>query len=184
MVFRFLILSDEVDDFKREIKIDSDDTFADLQKAIIEAVDYREGEISSFFICNDDWEKEMEITAIEMDTSSDIDSYVMSETVLGDILEDERQKLMYMFDYMTERSFFMELREIIPGKSLDAPVNSLSVGNPPAQFIDFSEIEAKNSSLEISENFYGDEDFSIDELDADGFDGLDSPAPEGGEESF
>mgnify|MGYP007005626779 CR=1 FL=1 len=35
MVFRFLILSDEVNDFKREIKIDSDDTFFDLYKAII-----------------------------------------------------------------------------------------------------------------------------------------------------
>jgi len=29
MVFRFLILSDEVDDFKREIKIDSEATFLD-----------------------------------------------------------------------------------------------------------------------------------------------------------
>ncbi len=32
MVFRFLILSDEVDDFKREIKIDSEATFQDLYK--------------------------------------------------------------------------------------------------------------------------------------------------------
>ena len=35
MVFRFLILSDEVDDFKREIKIDSEATFLDLYNAIL-----------------------------------------------------------------------------------------------------------------------------------------------------
>lgn len=184
MVFRFLLLSDEVDDFKREIKIDADATFADLQKAILASVDYKEGEIASFFICNDDWEKEQEITAMEMDTSSDIDSYVMSETALGDLLEDERQKLMYIFDFMTERGFFMELREIIPGQSLEEAVCSGSKGTPPTQFIDFNELETKNTAYETGENFYGDEDFSIDELDAEGFDGLDTPPSEGGEEFF
>ena len=36
MLFRFLILSDEADDFKREIKIDSESTFLDLQNAILD----------------------------------------------------------------------------------------------------------------------------------------------------
>ncbi len=183
MVFRFLLLSDEVDDFKREIKIDADATFADLQKAINASVDFKEGEIASFFICNDEWEKEQEITAMEMDTSSDIDSYVMSETVLGDLLEDEHQKLIYVFDFMTERGFFMELREIIPGQSLDEAVCSVSKGTPPAQFVDFNELEVKSAAYETGENFYGDEDFNIDELDAEGFDGLDAPSS-GGEEEF
>lgn len=176
MIFRFLLLSDEVDDFKREIKIDADATFDDLQKVIISSVGFKEGEIASFFICSDDWEKEVEITAMEMDTSSDVDSYVMSETVLGDLLEDERQKLMYVFDFLTERALFMELREIIPGQNQKEPVCSVSKGEPPVQFLDFNQSENKSISYETGENFYGDEDFSIDELDADGFDGLDSPA--------
>jgi hypothetical protein len=40
MLFRFLILSDEVDDFKREIKIDSEATFLDLHNAILDSVGY------------------------------------------------------------------------------------------------------------------------------------------------
>lgn len=183
MIFRFLLLSDEVDDFKREIRIDADSTFAHLQTAILQSVGYKEGEIASFFICTDSWEKEMEITAMEMDTDSDVDSYVMVDTVLGDILEDEKQKLMYVFDFMTERAFYMELREIIPGQSLDDAVCTLSKGNPPVQFIDFDEVEAKNVSLDVGETFYGDEDYSLDELDADGFDGLDS-MPDSGSEDY
>lgn len=184
MIFRFLILSDEVDDFKREIKIDADATFADLQKAILDSVEYKDVEIASFFLCNNEWEKEQEITAMEMDTSSDVDSYVMAETVLGDLLEDERQKLMYVFDFMAERGFFMELREIIPGQNLNKAVCSVSKGTPPAQTIDFSELETKNTTYETGENFYGDEDFSMDELDSEGFDGLDAPASDGEEETL
>ena len=36
MIFKFLILSDEVDDFAREISIDSEATFLELNDAILE----------------------------------------------------------------------------------------------------------------------------------------------------
>jgi Plasmid pRiA4b ORF-3-like protein. len=140
MIFRFLLLSDEVEDFKREIQIDADNTFLDLHQAIIKSVDYKDGEMTSFFICSDDWEKEQEITLVEMDTSSDEDSYTMGESILNDFLEDERQKLMYVFDYMTERAFFMELREIITGKNLEQAICTKSTGNPPTQFVDSKQL--------------------------------------------
>lgn len=174
MIFRFLLLSDEVDDFKREIQIDSDATFLDLHKAIIESVNFKDEEMTSFFLCDDNWEKEREITLIEMDTSSEEDSYVMGGCVLNDFLEDEKQKLMYVFDYLTERAFFIELMEIITGKSLNKPTCSLSEGLPPAQFAEFENFETTTGNLDIGENFYGDESYDIDELDNEGFDGLGS----------
>ena len=94
MLFRFLILSDEADDFKREIKIDSESTFLDLQNAILDSVGYTKDQMTSFFICDDDWSKKTEITLVEMDTSSEEDSYVMADTQLEELLEDEHQKLL------------------------------------------------------------------------------------------
>ena len=82
MIFRFLLLSDEVDDFRREIQIDSDASFLELHHAISESVNYKEDDMTSFFICSDDWEKEQEITLVEMDTSSEEDSYTMEATRL------------------------------------------------------------------------------------------------------
>ncbi|NDV79010.1 plasmid pRiA4b ORF-3 family protein [Dysgonomonas sp. 511] len=182
MIFRFLLLSDEVDDFKREIQIDADATFFDLHKAIIKSVGYKEGEMTSFFLCDDNWEKEKEITLVEMDTSSEEDSYTMEASTLNDFLEDERQKLMYVFDYLTERAFFMELREIITGKDLDEAVCTKSTGEAPTQFVDFDTISSSSDSFDLGENFYGDESYDEDELDAEGFDGLDNmAAPEEGE---
>ena len=37
MVYRFTLISDEVDDFIREIKIDSEATFHDFHEAILKA---------------------------------------------------------------------------------------------------------------------------------------------------
>lgn len=173
MVFKFLIVSDEVEDFKREIQIDPDLTFADLHEAILKATGFKDGEMASFFLCDSNWEKEQEITLTEMDTSSEVDSYIMDECTLNDYLEDEKQKLMYVFDYMTERAFFMELREIITGQNIDGAVCTKSVGDAPQQFIDFDSFEIKDTPLMAGENFYGDESFDIDELDSEGFDGLD-----------
>ncbi len=57
--------------------------------------------MTSFFICDDDWEKEKEITLEEMG--------IIRKRQLGDernplseLVEDEKQKLLYVFDYMTE----------------------------------------------------------------------------------
>lgn len=184
MIFRFLLLSDEVEDFKREIQIDANATFFDLHKAILKSVDYKDGEMTSFFLCDDDWEREQEITLVEMDTSPEEDSYTMEASVLNDFLEDERQKLMYVFDYMTERAFFMELREIIPGKDLSEAVCTKSIGLPPSQFVDFESVETSAATIDTGENFYGDEGYDIDELDADGFEGLNNDEPLPNDEQF
>ena len=67
----------------------------------------------------DDWEKEKEVTLEEMDDNPEIDSWVMKETPISELIEDEKQKLLYVFDYMTERCFFIELTEIITGKDMN-----------------------------------------------------------------
>lgn len=173
MIFRFILISDEVDDFKREIRIDADNTFYDFFKAIVNCTGFSEKEMASFFICDDNWRKEQEITLVEMDTYSDEDSYIMEECVLNDYLEDEKQKLMFVFDYLTERALFIELSEIITGKNLKEAQCTFSVGNAPKQTLDFDETANTQTSLDVDETFFGDESFDIDELDKEGFDGLD-----------
>lgn len=144
MIFNFRLVSDEVDNFKREIEIDADDTFLDLRNAICDAVQYDRSEMCSFFLCDDSWEKEKEITLEDMGTDSDEDTYLMDECILSDYLDDEGQKLMFVFDYMTDRAFFLQLKKIITGKSLKDPVCTLSMGKAPDQHIDMKRFEAKS----------------------------------------
>ena len=180
MNYRFVILSDEVDNFRRDILIDSDATFYDLHNAILDSVGYKKDQMTSFFICDEDWVKEKEITLIEMDTSSEEDSYVMDAIRLSDLLDEEHQKLLYVFELLTERSFFMELKEIITGKKQPKPQCVKSVGNPPAQTTDFEEFESKlqASVTRLDDDFFDDEDtLNLDEYDDDDFGNLSEGNP-------
>lgn len=104
-----------------------------------------------------------------MNTSSEVDSFVMAGTPLDELIEDEKQRLIYVFDPLAERCFFIELKEIITGRTLKEAVCTASQGNPPQQTIDFDEIAKANPVLDVDENFYGDEGFESDELDEEGF---------------
>ncbi len=169
MVYRFTIISDEVDDFLREIKIDSEATFQELHQTILQSCGYSDDQMTSFFICDESWAKELEITLEDMGSSSEEDSYIMRDTQLSELLEDEKQRMLYVFDPLADRVFFIELSEIIYGQDIDSAICSRKHGDAPQQTIDFDELMAKDTSLDLGENFYGDEDFDMDEFDPDGF---------------
>ena len=171
MIYRFTIISDEVDDFVREIQIDPEATFYDFHEAILKSAGYTNDQMTSFFICDDDWEKEKEITLEEMDDNPEMD-------------EDEKQRLLYVFDYMTERCFFIELSEIITGKEMKGAKCTKKAGEAPKQTIDFEEMAAAGGSLDLDENFYGDQDFDMEDFDKEGFGGLDEAGNSFEEEKY
>lgn len=170
MIYRFTIISDEADDFVREIQIDPEATFFDFHKAILECTGYTDNQMTSFFICDDDWEKDKEVTLEEMDDNPEMDSWVMKDTPVSELVEDEKQKLLYVFDYMTERCFFIELSEIITGKDIKGAKCTKKSGEAPKQTVDFEEMASTGNSLDLDESFYGDQDFDMEDFDQEGFD--------------
>ena len=180
MIYRFTIISDEVDDFVREIQIDPEATFYDFHEAILKSVGYANDQMTSFFICDDDWEKGKEVTLEEMDDNPEMDSWVMKETTISELVEDEKQKLLYVFDYMTERMFFIEMTKLVTGKTLKDPLCTLSLGTPPPETVSLDDFDAKidakaaktadTSIDDIDEDFYGSEGYNDDEFDTEGFD--------------
>lgn len=173
MVYKFRLLSDEVDNFRRDIEIDSEATFHELHKAILDSVNYPDDQMTSFFICNDRWVKELEITLEDMGGMSEDESYVMAETVIGDIIEEEKQKLVYVFDPLGDRMFYMELSKIEFGKDVDQATCTKSAGDAPAQLLNFDELMSKAPIVEASddfnEDFYGSDSYNEDDLDPEGY---------------
>lgn len=176
MIFRFTLISDEVEDFIREFKIDADATFYDLHQIILKSCQYQNDQITSFFLCNEDWEKEQEVVLEDMGTSSsDEDLYVMRNTLLSELLEEEKQRMIYVFDPLDGRVFFMELTEIIFGEQLEEPVCSRQHGEAPLQYPD-PELESTQpvteakGKMDMDEDFYGDDSFDSEEFDPEGFD--------------
>ena len=173
MVYKFRLLSDEVENFRRDIEIDSDATFIELHNAILESVGYPDDQMTSFFICNDRWIKEIEIPREDMGRMSEEDNYIMDETVIGDLVEDEKQKLMFVFDPLGDRAFYMELSKIEFGRDIDSAECIKSVGDAPSQTLDIDELLSKSpattESDEFNDEFYGSEGYNDDDLDPDGY---------------
>ena len=178
MLYRISIVSDEIDDFLREITINAEATFLDLHKAIIDACQYPDDQLTSFFLCNDEWEQKEQITREDMGFGpSDQDIYVMGETRLSELIDEEKQRFIYVFDPISDRCFYMELTEIITGQTLEAPICSKSHGKAPKQMVNIH-TESTTSpndkgTAEISEadeeEFYGSDGFESDEFDSEGF---------------
>lgn len=172
MVYRFKLVSDEVSNFAREIEIDSDSSFLQLRNAILDSVDYTKDDIDSFFLCDEDWQRQEEITLEDMGSSSDRDIWIMEDTPVGELVEDEGQKLVFVFDYLTERSFFMELKEILPGRSLSEPVCTMKKGKAPVQKVDIDEFDAQIDAIAmkqaadiLDEEFYSEEGYNPEDLE-------------------
>lgn len=175
MVYKFRLVSDEVDNFRREIDIDADATFLTLRNAICDSVGYDKNQMNSFYLCEDGWEKDKEITLEDMGSDSSEDVYLMDECIISDFIEDEGQRMMFVFDYLTDRAFFIEMKRSEPGKTLQDPICSLSMGQAPPQTVDMDEFEAKidikaASATDMDADFYGSDEYSADEFDPEAFD--------------
>ena len=169
MIYKFLIGSEESANFRLEIAIDSEDTFARLRNAILDAAGYDKETADSFIICDEDWNKEKEVTYYDMDSDSDEDIWIMEDTKLDELVDDEWQKFKFVFDYMTDRYFFMKLKEIITGKTLRDPLCERKEGRPPKESIEpdfnLAPIKVETPPIEeIGEEFYGDNEFDDDEI--------------------
>lgn len=170
MTQKITLFSQEVEDFVIEIKIDADATFYDLHKLILDACNYEEHENQRFMICNEDWKIERNILLKDNgEASIDEDLYLMHETTLKEYLEEEGQRLAYLFDPENKRFFMMELSENIFGHPQPDPIVSRRYGTAPTQTLIEEDVVSAETNTEIDENFYGDDGFEEDEIDMEGF---------------
>ena len=170
MIYKFLVGAEEAENFKLEISIDSEDTFLRLRNTILDAAGYNKEQMDSFYICDDEWNREKEVTFMDMGSDSDEDVWLMEDTRLDELLEDEGQKLKFVFDYMTERYFYMKLKETVPGKHLHDPLCSRKEGKAPKEDVGVEEVVVAPKIIEanieaLGEEFYGDEECNEEELE-------------------
>ena len=103
----------------------------------------------------------------------------MDSTRISELVEDEGQRLMFVFDYLTDRAFFMEMKELTTSRNLKEPICTCSMGNPPKQLIDFEEFERQlnkaqaDTSIDdlgdIGEEWEGEEGYNEDEFEPDSY---------------
>lgn len=171
MTQRFTLFSQESEDFVLEIKIDACAKFEDLHQLILEECHFTEKGNHAFLICDENWHVEHKILLYDDGKNrNDEDIYLMNSTILGDFLEDEGQRIAYVFDTEDRRFFLIELTENIFGKPQPKPAISKRNGTPPPQFKEEEIEETKQAEdIDTGEQFYGDDGFEEEEFDPEGF---------------
>lgn len=164
MIYRLTFSCEEGDpNFRRVYEADADATFLELHEAILKSVGYPDDQMTSFFLCNDEWEKGQEVTLVEMDSNFEYDNMVMNETRLSDLIEEVGQRLIYVFDPMFERYFFGSLKEIKSG-SMNGVECVESKGKAPKQ------LKSEDPLAGLGGGKNGDDDFLFDDEFKDEYD--------------
>lgn len=134
-IFKFRVIIDIEEDVFRDVEIETEDNFLSFHEAILQAFDFEEGEMASFYMSDENWEKGEEITLMEMsmgDTPSLIKN--MKDISLTSMVSDPSDKIIYVYDFLRMWCFYIELVEVkkaVP--STIYPKVSLVYGDAPDQ---------------------------------------------------
>lgn len=171
MIYRFKIVSEEVSNLRLEIQISSDSNFLQLRNSILDAAGYNRMNADVFFLCDDDWERKEMVAMDDEDSDSDTDVWIMADTSIEDLIDEEGQKLIFVFDPMHDRYMHMEMKEMLFDKTLSAPICTMRQGRAPQQILKEESLAPKVDAVkqppvleELGLDFYGSDQYDADEL--------------------
>lgn len=172
MQYLIRVKCDEVEGFRRDILIDEDANFLDLSNIILKSCDFPDDQMTSFYICDDNWERREQITREDCReaAAADMDVLTMADTPLADFLDEAGiTRMEYIFDPFCERTFNLRVISEEPGFGEAEIVKSK--GEAPKQLADMDVATAAilgGATLDLDTDF-ADDLFSADELDLEGF---------------
>ncbi len=183
VVYRFKAIFEDHDDVARYIEITNLQTFEEFHNIIQSSIGFDASKPASFFICTDHWIKEQEIVLEEKKDSKGNHLPLMKDSLIKNHINDPHQKMIYVFDYDANWSFFVELSKIIPAADEKRmyPVCVKSVGDAPKQYKSIPVGKVKLSpedtlaSLLLAEEVIDDdpeEDDLVDDIIGDTEDGV------------
>jgi len=152
MIYHFKIYSQKLDNFQMEVNLDGNHTFFNFHCFIQECLGFESHQLASFFVSDARWRKLKEISQLDMSMNSSI-LLSMRQTKLSEILHSTTQKLIYTFDFINDRSFYIELIGIIMTRNLNEPLLILQRGRTPVQILEEDSYSQAIDVLEEEEVF-------------------------------
>ncbi|WP_281542715.1 IS1096 element passenger TnpR family protein [Maribacter aestuarii] len=162
MVYKIRVILDADDDIFRDLEIEAKSNLEDFHNAITQAFGFLGNEMASFYTCDEKWKQDEEIALFDMsETGSDV--RLMNETYLEDILTEQSPKLIYVYDFLSMWTFFVELADITEKEDGRAYPNVLfSFGELPETPPE-KNFESENSAFDFDDTFENYDDLDFDE---------------------
>ena len=186
--YKFKVYYDEVEDFVRDIEILANDNFESLHHLLYECIGLKGNEFAAFSICDTKWNKKKEITLLDtaddieeeipeyededtFSTKSNLPKFIMKDALLKDFITDPHQHILYEYDFMNPKIFYLELQKALQTdeptlfprctyKAMELPLQLTAADVPdPEELEDYDEDEE-------ADDLFG------DDFDSDDFGGL------------
>jgi hypothetical protein len=134
MIYRLraILDHDQKEDIFRDIEIRKTDTFEDLHNVLTQSFGFDGSEMASFYISNDQWEQGQEIALFDMGQNTDVK--MMNETIVEELINEDNNKLIYIYDFLNMWTFLIELGEIVDeAQGIDYPNLMFVCGQVPSE---------------------------------------------------
>lgn len=162
MVYKIRVILDADEDIFRDLEIEAHNTLEDFHNTITQSFGFLGNEMASFYTCDEEWKQDEEIALFDM-SESGTDVRLMNETFLEDIINENSPKLIYVYDFLSMWTFFVELADVVEKEDGRGYPNVLfSFGElpetPPER-----KFESENIAFDFDDTFDNYDDLDFDE---------------------
>ncbi len=135
-ILKFRIYFEEDDSVYRDVAIRHTQTFLQLHQVILKAYEFDSKHQATFYRSNDNWQRGREISLDKYDKAYKVDPLLMEATTIGSEIRDPNQKFVYIYDFVKNWSFLVELISVSKEENgkLEYPALIKSEGIPPSQY--------------------------------------------------
>ena len=108
MIYRFRIILDVKEDIFRDLEIEPNASLEDFHYAIAQSFGFGGQEMASFYTSNENWEQGEELPLLDMGEGTT----PMAGKSLDEFFDQDNHHLIYVYDFLSMWTFFVELMEI------------------------------------------------------------------------
>lgn len=162
MIYKIRIILDADEDIFRDIEINAKNSLEEFHNTIAQSFGFLGNEMASFYTCDEEWQQDEEIALFDVSENGS-DVRLMNENYLEDILSKNTPKLIYVYDFLSMWTFFVELADIVeeePGRTY--PNVLFSFGELPESPPE-KNFKAENTALDFEDTFENYDDLDFDE---------------------
>lgn len=147
-IYRIRIILDTIEEIFRDIEIHKEDSLEDLHNAINQSFGFDGGEMASFYLSDEKWNQGEEIVLFDVSDGMN-EVKLMSKTKISQVLHNKSTKMIYVYDFLSMWTFYVELAdEIAPEEAIDYPNLMFAQGqlpdSPPEKKFEADELEDFN----------------------------------------
>ena len=159
MIYRFRVIldNDTDDDIFRDIEIYETNSLEEFHKTIINSFSFINNEMASFYISDNEWNQGEEISLFNFGDESK-ETKLMSSIAINQVINNENNKLIYIYDFLNMWVFLIELIEVAEEiKGINYPNIIFSKGELPEKAPE-KKFESKKDGIVDDEDYEGYED--------------------------